>query len=343
MATLTASFTATGAGAAISMKHLEYMDYAVSGTFVGTVQLQKSVTAGASWEVVLSATGAVSDNIKVENKSQGTTLYRWVCSAFTSGTIVTTLADNSATVLAVWKNSEDTVVAQVTEAGFVGNLVGNVTGSVTGSVSSVAATDGTAAAPSISFASDPDVGFYRVSANTLGFAAGGVEHARLSTSAFSVVGDIQAGVPSATSGSLIAATAAGANTLSMGMVSSTEARIVASGASNMTFYTDGNENMKISPTGLITTLQSVGIGGAVFGAGAAKVLALATGTAPSTGPADTVQLFSVDLSADNTIPGIFCEGTGVVGAGITDTTVTTKVAIKVNGTVYYLLATTVGT
>jgi hypothetical protein len=90
----------------------------------------------------------------------------------------------------------------------------------------------------------------------------------------------------------------------------------------------------------ITSTGNVGIGTNTFGTSAAGVLALANGTAPSTGPADTVQLFSVDRSAGNTIPAVRCEGSGVTNAGITNTTVTNKIAIQVNGTIYYLLATT---
>jgi len=85
---------------------------------------------------------------------------------------------------------------------------------------------------------------------------------------------------------------------------------------------------------------NLGIGTATFGTSAAGVLSLGTGTAPTTGPADTVQLFSVDRSAGNTIPAVRCEGSGVTNAGITNTTVTHKIAMQVNGTIYYLLATT---
>lgn len=85
---------------------------------------------------------------------------------------------------------------------------------------------------------------------------------------------------------------------------------------------------------------NLGVGATSFGTSAAKVLAIANGTEPSTGPADTVQFYSVDRSAGNTIPAIYCEGSGVTNAAITDVTVTNKIAIKVNGTVYYLLATT---
>ena len=92
--------------------------------------------------------------------------------------------------------------------------------------------------------------------------------------------------------------------------------------------------MTLDPSG------NLGIGTVTFGSSAAGVLALGTGTAPTTGPADTVQLFSVDRTAGNTIPAVRCEGSGVTNAGITSTTVTTKIAMQVNGTIYYLLATT---
>jgi hypothetical protein len=86
--------------------------------------------------------------------------------------------------------------------------------------------------------------------------------------------------------------------------------------------------------------RNLGLNTLTFGTSAVGVLSLGTGTAPTTGPADTVQLFSVDRSAGNTIPAVRCEGSGVTNAGITSTTVTHKIAIQVNGTIYYLLATT---
>jgi hypothetical protein len=103
---------------------------------------------------------------------------------------------------------------------------------------------------------------------------------------------------------------------------------------NLEFGNSTTSNLTLSSNG------NLGLGTSTFGTSAAKVLAIANGTEPSTGPADTVQFFSVDRSAGNTIPGIYCEGTGVTDAAITNVTVTNKIAIKVNGTVYYLLATT---
>jgi hypothetical protein len=99
-------------------------------------------------------------------------------------------------------------------------------------------------------------------------------------------------------------------------------------------WTNGASRLNIDSSG------NVGIGVSTFGTSAAKVLSIATGTEPTTGPAGSVQLFTSTRSASNTIPAIFCEGSGVTNAGITSTTVTNKIAIKVNGTIYYLLATT---
>jgi hypothetical protein len=99
----------------------------------------------------------------------------------------------------------------------------------------------------------------------------------------------------------------------------------------------------ITPTTIQMTLDSsgnVGVGVTTFGTSAAKVFSIGTGTEPTTGPAGTVQFFTSTRSASNTIPAIFTEGSGITNAAITNTTVTNKIAIKVNGTIYYLLATT---
>lgn len=81
-----------------------------------------------------------------------------------------------------------------------------------------------------------------------------------------------------------------------------------------------------------------GIAATSFGSSAAGVLAIGTSTAPTTGPADTIQIYSTDLSAGNTILSLYTEGTPV-NANTTAAT-THRIAIRVNGTVYYLLANT---
>lgn len=83
---------------------------------------------------------------------------------------------------------------------------------------------------------------------------------------------------------------------------------------------------------------NVGIGGDVFGTSADKVLSIKTGTAPTTGPADTVQFYSSDDAAGHTIPSFFCEGTNVLATGQADSTSSVRVKMRINGTVVTLLA-----
>ncbi len=97
-------------------------------------------------------------------------------------------------------------------------------------------------------------------------------------------------------------------------------------------WTDAQERLRVDSSG------NVGIGTATFGTSAAKVFALGNATAPSTGPADTLQIYSSDLSAGNTMLSLYTEGT-IVNTNTTAAT-THRIAIRVNGTVYYLLANT---
>jgi hypothetical protein len=80
----------------------------------------------------------------------------------------------------------------------------------------------------------------------------------------------------------------------------------------------------------VDSVGNVGIGTSSFGTSAQKVLALFNGTAPTTSPADMVQLFSVDLSAGNATLGIRTE-TGVVTESVTSDR---TLMIKINGTNY---------
>jgi hypothetical protein len=133
----------------------------------------------------------------------------------------------------------------------------------------------------------------------------------------------------------VVATAGGTSGLILSSAGNTAYTIKAgNGDNSLRFDQDGTDRLTLGSGG------NLGLNTATFGSSAAGVLALGTGTAPTTGPADTVQLFSVDRSAGNTIPAVRCEGSGVTNAGITSTTVTHKIAMQVNGTIYYLLATT---
>lgn len=105
-------------------------------------------------------------------------------------------------------------------------------------------------------------------------------------------------------------------------------------------YISSNIRTGVNTTTEVLRVASGGLalGTTSFGSSAEKVLSIGTGTAPTTGPADTVQFYSSDNSAGNTIPSFFCEGTEVLATGQSDTTSTTRVKMRINGTVVTLLA-----
>ena len=83
MATLiSGSFTTTG----VSNSSMIYRNFNVSvqGTFVATVDLERSFDNGTTWEVVESYTAPVSKSL---NEVEALVSYRLNCSAFTSGQV----------------------------------------------------------------------------------------------------------------------------------------------------------------------------------------------------------------------------------------------------------------
>lgn len=71
---------------------------------------------------------------------------------------------------------------------------------------------------------------------------------------------------------------------------------------------------------------------------ATKSLAIGNGVAPSAVAASTIAVYSSNVSAGNTTLSLYTEGTPVSNS--VDNTVNRKIAIRVNGTLYYLLANT---
>ena len=105
-----------------------------------------------------------------------------------------------------------------------------------------------------------------------------------------------------------------------------------SGATNNYYQLVGSNVFAIKSDG------NVGIGVTTFGTSAAKVLGIATGTAPSDSPADMIQIYSEDISAGNCALSIYQEAAPYAGAAVASTH---KIPVRWNGTTYYLLATTV--
>lgn len=100
----------------------------------------------------------------------------------------------------------------------------------------------------------------------------------------------------------------------------------------LTFFTSDLERARIDTSGnvLLGTTASPTTG--------TQCLTIETGTAPTATPADTFTIYSSAVSAGNTTLSLYTEGTPVSNSS--DATVTRKIAIRINGTLYYLLADT---
>jgi len=195
--------------------------------------------------------------------------------------------------------------------------------------------DGTAAAPSITNLGDLNTGIFFPAADSISLSTNGVERfAIISTGEIRIPGNTQL----TNAGNNLIYTTTAASTIELRCNNAQQATasfILLNGRGpndNILFNTNAIERMRISAAG------NLGLGTSTFGTSAATVLAIATGTAPTTGPADTIQIYSTDLTAGNTMLSLYTEGT-IVNANTT-AAATHRIAIRVNGTVYYLLANT---
>lgn len=118
MSTVSKSFTALGAGDPIFVRAGTTLNYDVSGTFVGTVRLERSIDGGASWtHLPITATGSASGSlVSVIPVQPNDAVYRFSCIAFTSGTIVTSLS-NVAKTFVEYKDPNGVSLFKVTEDG----------------------------------------------------------------------------------------------------------------------------------------------------------------------------------------------------------------------------------
>lgn len=147
--TLAASFTGATAGAALPLKSGDFFSYSVSGTFVGTVVLERSNNAGQSWQQVASASAAASGYLVVDSTDGQSFNYRFRCSAFTSGTIVTSIVGdqkvlqevrdrNGALLFRVKEDSVDALVrTSQSRLLTVGAKVGTTAGWVVGAANNI--------------------------------------------------------------------------------------------------------------------------------------------------------------------------------------------------------------
>lgn len=126
------------------------------------------------------------------------------------------------------------------------------TGSATLTGKTYSAVNGSAASPSFRFDNSPTTGLFRSSADVIGVAIAGTERASVSATTLLMRGGIESGVASSTSGSISIFTSAGSNSFSVSMASASEARLIVSGASAMSFYTNSNERLALSSAGVAT-------------------------------------------------------------------------------------------
>lgn len=94
MPAITKSFSAVGNGDVIRVAPGEEITYSITGTFVATLKLYYSDNNGLTWVEELSTTTTTSGTFR--NKTNAVVHARWVMSARTSGTAVTSLVSTPA-------------------------------------------------------------------------------------------------------------------------------------------------------------------------------------------------------------------------------------------------------
>lgn len=88
---------------------------------------------------------------------------------------------------------------------------------------------------------------------------------------------------------------------------------------------------------IIDNANNVLINNASVGTNGTAVIALKTGVAPTTSPADEIQIFSIDISAGNATLGLRSEA--AVIADTDESKFSDKWPVKINGTTYYIMLT----
>ena len=117
MATLSKAFTATGFGTSLGVRHQEQITYSVTGTFVGTLVLQKSEDM-TNWSPVATTTTTVSaTTITAESKARSMTFYRWACTAYTSGTATGVLTEVTTEAAKSFADQDGDIRLEITEEG----------------------------------------------------------------------------------------------------------------------------------------------------------------------------------------------------------------------------------
>lgn len=235
-------------------------------------------------------------------------------------------------------------------------LLSPVTSIISGLASLISGA-GTAAAPTYSFSGDPNTGWYSVGADEIGVSTAGVLQFSVSGANTSVN---HLRINGSAAGSALTMTAVGTDTnisvvlapKGTGQFFNTPGTAVnpayaftggGGGGSGM-FYSSGTAQTSYvgfsnGNTG-VAILNGNGVlslGSTTFDATANKALAILAGTAP-TGVASVLQIYGATIAGNIGTLGLSIPA-GSLTASV-DNVVTNKVQVSINGTTYYLLATT---
>jgi len=117
----TANFTAAGQiGNEITVRDKEQFTYIVTGTWVATWVLEKTLNGGQTFEQVDTGTGNKALTRKTANHPGGQrTNFRFRCSVFTSGIVVAQITDALDEVIRTRKDDSGKTLWEETEAGIV--------------------------------------------------------------------------------------------------------------------------------------------------------------------------------------------------------------------------------
>lgn len=108
MATQTTAFTAVAAGTAILIKRGRSVTYKLTGGATATLSFERSNSGGASWEVITSVT-ANTGPTTIKNNGNSDALYRWNCTAYTSGTATAEVKDATEELVGIGSSPVSTV------------------------------------------------------------------------------------------------------------------------------------------------------------------------------------------------------------------------------------------
>lgn len=101
MSSVNSTFTAVGSSAIINVGPRNQLSWSVSGIFIGTMLLQKAVGGANAWSTVKTITSAQQGAIEEGG------LYRFYCSAYTSGTIVYSVTEKKNPIVEWFGNNGD--------------------------------------------------------------------------------------------------------------------------------------------------------------------------------------------------------------------------------------------